>query len=133
MIKVGVIGGTGYTGVELLRLSAVHPQVELRVITSRAEVGKKAADLFPNLRGHVDLAFTEPDEKALGACDVVFFATPNGVAMQQARALLKGKTRLIDLAADFSYPGRADLGKMVWHAARLPGVARRGGIRPARG
>mgnify|MGYP001567035463 CR=1 FL=1 len=101
MIKVGVIGGTGYTGVELLRLSAVHPQVELRVITSRAEVGKKAADLFPNLRGHVDLAFTEPDEKALGACDVVFFATPNGVAMQQARALLKGKTRLIDLAADF--------------------------------
>ncbi len=101
MIKVGIIGGTGYTGVELLRLLAVHPAVELRVITSRSEVGRKVADLFPSLRGHIDLVFTEPDENALATCDVVFSATPNGVAMQHARALLKGKTRLIDLAADF--------------------------------
>mgnify|MGYP001611530616 FL=1 len=101
MIKVGIIGGTGYTGVELLRLLAVHPQVEMRVITSRGEVGRKVADLFQNLRGHIGLAFTEPDGKALGTCDVVFTATPNGVAMQHARALLKGKARLIDLAADF--------------------------------
>ncbi len=101
MIKVGIIGGTGYTGVELLRLLAMHPDVELRVITSRGEAGRKVAELFPSLRGHVDLAFSEPDEKALGACDVVFSATPNGVAMLHARALLKGKTRLIDLAADF--------------------------------
>jgi N-acetyl-gamma-glutamyl-phosphate reductase len=101
MIKVGILGGTGYTGVELLRLLAVHPQAKLAVITSRAEAGKKVADLFPNLRGHVDLAFREPDPKLLAACDAVFAATPNGVAMTQARALISGGTRLIDLAADF--------------------------------
>jgi N-acetyl-gamma-glutamyl-phosphate reductase len=101
MIKIGIIGGTGYTGVELLRLLARHPQASLRVITSRGEAGKKVADLFPNLRGYVDLAFTEPDSKALAACDVVFSATPNGIAMQHARELLKAGTKLIDLAADF--------------------------------
>ncbi|BAU49949.1 N-acetyl-gamma-glutamyl-phosphate reductase [Sulfurifustis variabilis] len=101
MIKVGIIGGTGYTGVELLRLLAVHPQVELRAITSRAEAGKPVTDLFPSLRGHVDLAFTAPDAAGLEQCDVVFSATPNGVAMQQARELLAAGVRLIDLAADF--------------------------------
>jgi N-acetyl-gamma-glutamyl-phosphate reductase len=101
MIKIGIIGGTGYTGVELLRLLAVHPEATLQVITSRGEVGKKVADLFPNLRGHVDLAFTEPDTKSLSACDVVFSATPNGVAMTHARELLKAGVKLIDLAADF--------------------------------
>ena len=101
MIKVGIIGGTGYTGVELLRLLCVHPKVRLTVITSRGEAGKKVADLFPNLRGHVDLAFSEPDEKQLATCDVVFAATPNGVAMQHARALVQAGAKLIDLAADF--------------------------------
>ena len=101
MIKVGIIGGTGYTGVELLRLLAVHPEVELAVITSRGEAGRPVAELFPSLRGFVPLAFSEPDPGALAACDVVFSATPNGVAMTQARALLAAGTRLIDLAADF--------------------------------
>jgi N-acetyl-gamma-glutamyl-phosphate reductase len=101
MIKIGIIGGTGYTGVELLRLLAAHPQADLRVITSRGEAGKKVTDLFPNLRGHVKLAFTEPDTKALGGCDVVFSATPNGVAMTHARELLKAGVKFIDLAADF--------------------------------
>ena len=101
MIKVGIIGGTGYTGVELLRLLATHPQARLALITSRGEVGKPVAELFPSLRGHVDLAFSDLDTKALGACDVVFSATPNGVAMQHARAILEGGARLIDLAADF--------------------------------
>jgi N-acetyl-gamma-glutamyl-phosphate reductase len=87
--------------VELLRLLAQHPKASLRVITSRGEAGRKIADLFPNLRGYVDLAFTEPDAKALAACDVVFSATPNGVAMQHARELLGAGTKLIDLAADF--------------------------------
>lgn len=101
MIKVGIIGGTGYTGVELLRLLVGHPQARLTAITSRGEAGRKVADLFPNLRGHVDLAFSEPDTKTLAGCDVVFSATPNGVAMTQARALVAAGTRLIDLAADF--------------------------------
>ncbi|MBI3900329.1 MAG: N-acetyl-gamma-glutamyl-phosphate reductase [Gammaproteobacteria bacterium] len=101
MIKVGIIGGTGYTGVELLRLLAVHPHVKLAVITSRGEAGKKVADLFGSLRGYVDLAFSEPDPKQLSTCDVVFSATPNGIAMTQARELLAAGTRLIDLAADF--------------------------------
>ncbi len=101
MIKVGIIGGTGYTGVELLRLLAVHPQAELKVITSRGEAGKRVDEMFPNLRGHVDLAFSEPEAKRLAACDVVFSATPNGVAMTHARDLLEAGTKLIDLAADF--------------------------------
>ena len=101
VIKIGIIGGTGYTGVELLRLLAAHPQADLRVITSRGEAGKKVADLFPNLRGQVQLAFTEPDTKALAACEVVFSATPNGVAMTHARELLKAGVKFIDLAADF--------------------------------
>jgi N-acetyl-gamma-glutamyl-phosphate reductase len=101
MIKVGVIGGTGYTGGELLRLLAAYPQVKLSVVTSRAEAGKKVADMFQNLRGHVDLSFTEPETKRLAECDVVFSAAPNGVAMGHARELLTAGTRLIDLAADF--------------------------------
>ncbi len=101
MIKVGIIGGTGYTGVELLRLLAQHPDIELSVITSRGEAGKPVAELFPNLRGFVGINYSEPNEKTLGACDVVFSATPNGIAMQHARALMESGTRLIDLAADF--------------------------------
>lgn len=101
MIKVGIVGGTGYTGVELLRLLTRHPQTELKAITSRKEAGMPVADMFPNLRGRVKLAFSTPEEAGLENCDVVFFATPNGVAMQQTRALLDAGVRVIDLAADF--------------------------------
>lgn len=101
MIRAGIVGGTGYTGVELLRLLAVHPGVEPVVITSRSEAGMAVADMFPNLRGHIDLCFSEPDPVALGECDVVFFATPNGTAMQLVPDLLARGTRVIDLAADF--------------------------------
>ncbi len=101
MIKAGIVGGTGYTGVELLRLLAVHPAVELAVITSRGEKGIKVADLFPNLRGRVNLAFVEPDDAVLKECDVVFFATPNGTAMKMVPTLLKAGVKVIDLAADF--------------------------------
>ena len=100
-VKVGIVGGTGYTGVELLRLLSQHPKVSLTAITSRKEAGLLVADMFPNLRGHVDLAFTTPEEAALNTCDVVFFATPHGVAMAQAQALLDEGVRIIDLAADF--------------------------------
>jgi N-acetyl-gamma-glutamyl-phosphate reductase len=101
MIKAGIVGGTGYTGVELLRLVAAHPQVQLSVITSRSEAGMPVSELFPNLRGHVDLAFSEPDVERLARCDVVFFATPNGVAMKMVPELLERGCRVIDLAADF--------------------------------
>lgn len=100
-IKVGIVGGTGYTGVELLRLLAAHPQVDLQVITSRSEEGTAVADMFPNLRGYVDLRFSAPEEAVLKACDVVFFATPNGIAMTQVQALLDAGVKVIDLAADF--------------------------------
>lgn len=101
MIKVGVVGGTGYTGVELLRLLAGHPKVELQVITSRSEAGTPVADMFPNLRGHLDIAFSVPDIDTLGRCDLVFFATPNGIAMEMVPQLLEAGTRVVDLAADF--------------------------------
>jgi N-acetyl-gamma-glutamyl-phosphate reductase len=100
-IRVGIIGGTGYTGVELLRLLAGHPEVRLQAITSRGEAGKKVSELFPSLRGHVELAFEDPARANLKDCDLVFSATPSGVAMQQARELLGAGVRLIDLAADF--------------------------------
>ncbi len=101
MIKVAIVGGTGYTGVELLRLLVGHPDVELRIITSRSEAGMPVADMFPNLRGHLDLQFSEPDEDALAECDVVFFATPHTVAMSSVPALVQRGVRVIDLSADF--------------------------------
>jgi N-acetyl-gamma-glutamyl-phosphate reductase len=101
MLAVGVVGGTGYTGVELLRLLVSHPQVHLMCVTSRSESGSKVADLFPNLRGFTDICFTEPTVETLAQCDVVFFATPNGTAMQMVPELIEKGVRVIDLAADF--------------------------------
>ncbi|MBS4097228.1 MAG: N-acetyl-gamma-glutamyl-phosphate reductase [Sulfuricella sp.] len=101
MIKVGIVGGTGYTGVELLRLLAQHPEAELRAITSRKEAGMPVSDMYPSLRGRVALKFVEPAAAGLSSCDVVFFATPNGIAMREARALLDAGVKVIDLAADF--------------------------------
>jgi N-acetyl-gamma-glutamyl-phosphate reductase len=101
MVKIGIVGGTGYTGVELLRLLAQHPQAEVVAITSRGDAGTAVADMYPSLRGRVGLRFEDPAKANLVACDVVFFATPNGIAMQQAPALLDAGVRVIDLAADF--------------------------------
>ncbi len=101
MVTVGIIGGTGYTGAELLRLLSRHPEVRLRAITSRSEAGRAVADLFPTLRGRCDLRFSDPADEGLRGCDVVFSATPNGIAMTQAPALLASGARVIDLAADF--------------------------------
>lgn len=101
MVKVGIVGGTGYTGLELLRLLVQHQNVELRVITSRSEAGMPVAEMFPSLRSRVALTFVDPGAAQLETCDVVFFATPNGVAMQQVSSLLDAGVRVIDLAADF--------------------------------
>src|SRR5258705_10641519 len=101
MIKVGVVGGTGYTGGELVRLLAGHAEVEVTAITSRGEAGVKVADHFPSLRGRYDLAFTDPASAPLKGCDCVFFATPNGVAMSQARGLLEAGARIGDFFAAF--------------------------------
>ena len=101
MIRAGIVGGTGYTGVELLRLLAQHPDVELKAITSRKEAGTPVARMFPSLRRRVELAFSEPGARTLQGCDVVFFATPNGVAMTEARAILDAGARVVDLSADF--------------------------------
>jgi len=100
-IKVGVVGGTGYTGVELLRLLAQHAHTDLVAVTSRQDAGTAIATLFPSLRGSVDIAFSEPANAALDKCEIVFFATPSGVAMQQARTLVDAGVRVIDIGADF--------------------------------
>jgi N-acetyl-gamma-glutamyl-phosphate reductase len=119
MIKVGIVGGTGYTGVELLRLLAAHPDVQLTAITSRKEDGLPVADMFPSLRGHVDLAFSNPEKVDLTSCDVVFFATPHGVAMAQAPGLLAAGVKVIDLAADFRLKDQATFEK--WY--KIPHTA----------
>src|SRR5438093_13186570 len=101
MIKVGIVGGTGYTGIELLRILARHPQSELVAITSRKEAGTPVAEVFPSLRGAVTIAYSDPVKSDLAKCDVVFFATPNTVAMGEARALVEAGVRVVDLSAEF--------------------------------
>ncbi|MCK9533622.1 MAG: N-acetyl-gamma-glutamyl-phosphate reductase [Pseudomonas sp.] len=102
MIKVAIVGGTGYTGVELLRLLALHPHAQVEMITSRSEEGVRVADMYPNLReSYPTLAFSVPDVDKITACDVVFFATPHGVAHGLADEILQAGTRVIDLSADF--------------------------------
>lgn len=101
MISVGIVGGTGYTGVELLRLLLRHPNVQVTVLTSRTEAGRRVDDMFPSLRGQTELKYSDLDIQELKKCDVVFFATPHGVAMKHAEDLLAANTKVIDLAADF--------------------------------
>ena len=116
MIKVGIVGGTGYTGVELLRLLAQHPHVELQAITSRGDAGTAVADMFPSLRGRIGLRFVDPKAADLENCDIVFFATPNGIAMNQAGMLLDAGVRVVDLAADFRIKDLADWEK--WYGMK---------------
>ncbi len=101
MHSIGIVGGSGYTGAELLRILHTHPGVEVTLITSRADAGKPVGDAFPALRGRTNLKFTEPDVDALAGCDIVFFATPHNVAMNMVPELLARDCRVIDLSADF--------------------------------
>jgi N-acetyl-gamma-glutamyl-phosphate reductase len=126
MIKVGIVGGTGYTGAELLRIFAGHPQARVELLTSRKEAGRRADTLFPHLRGYCDLSFTAPGPEALVACDAVFFATPHGTAMEMAPALVAAGVRIIDLSADFRLRDRAvfkDWYKLEHGAPELLGEA----------
>jgi len=101
MIRAGIVGGTGYTGVELLRILALHPDVEVCVVTSRSDAGTRVDALYPSLRGAIDAVFTQPNVDDLSRCEVVFFATPNGTAMLMAEDLLTRGVKVIDLSADF--------------------------------
>ncbi len=101
MIRVGIVGATGYSGVELIRLLSAHDGAEIAVVTSRAAAGRRVDSEFPSLRGIHDGVFVAPDEDTLAGCDVVFFATPTGAAMAQAPALLDRGVRVIDISADF--------------------------------
>ena len=116
MIKIGIVGATGYTGVELMRLLAGHPDARIDVVTSRSEAGKAVSDYFPSLRGIIDQVYVEPDVDRLAACDVVFFATPNGTAMRSTPALLDKGTKVIDLSADFRLKDVADWEK--WYGMK---------------
>jgi N-acetyl-gamma-glutamyl-phosphate reductase len=110
--RIGIVGGTGYTGVELLRMLATHPSVKVSCLTSRSEAGKTVASLYPWLSHYGDLIFEEPSIDTLSACDLVFYATPNKIAMNEASALLDCNVRVIDLAADFRF---SDVG--LWESA----------------
>ncbi len=101
MINVGIVGGTGYTGAELIRILAGHSEVKISAITSRGMTGTPVAEYYPHLRGLVDLQFTDPADQHFPDCDIVFFATPNGTAMKLVPGLLDRGLRIIDLAADF--------------------------------
>lgn len=101
MIRAGIVGGTGYTGVELLRILALHADVEVAVVTSRADAGVRVDTLYSSLRGSINVLFSLPEIETLAECDVVFFATPNGTAMLMAEQLLARGVKVIDLSADF--------------------------------
>lgn len=122
MIKVGIVGGTGYTGVELLRMLAQHPEVELTAITSRKEAGMPVSEMFSSLRGRVNIAFSTPEDAKLDQCDAVFFATPHGVAMAQAKELLAAGVRIIDLAADFRLKDTAEFEKWYGMPHQCPDI-----------
>lgn len=100
-LNIGIVGATGYTGVELIRLLSTHPNAQVQVLSSRSEAGVAVADYFPSLRGVCNLNFVHPDKADFGNCDVVFFATPHGVAMRDAPKLLAQGIRVIDLSADY--------------------------------
>lgn len=100
-IKAGIVGATGYTGQELLRLLVKHPAVSIEAVTSRKESGNSVSNLFPNLRGHLDLDFVVPEASQLESCDIVFFATPNGTAMTMVPSLVEKGVKVVDLSADF--------------------------------
>lgn len=123
MISVAIVGGTGYTGVELIRLLSSHPEVSIDLLTSRSEAGSRVDEVFPSLRGVSDLVYSDMTEttfEALEKCDVVFFATPHGVAMQHAERLTQAGVKIIDLAADFRLQSLSEFESWYKHTHVCP-------------
>jgi N-acetyl-gamma-glutamyl-phosphate reductase len=100
-LKVGIVGATGYTGVELLRLLVGHEQVDIHVVTSNTEKDEYVVNVFPSLSGYLDLKFSDHDSPELEECDVVFFATPHATSMYKIPELLNEGVKIVDLSADF--------------------------------
>ena len=108
MIKVGIVGTSGYAGSELLRLLQGHPEAEVVYVASTTKVGQRVDEVLPGFAGIVDLAFEPVDAEAMGKrCDVVFTATPHGVAGTLAGGILAGGAVLIDIGSDFRFADTA--------------------------
>jgi N-acetyl-gamma-glutamyl-phosphate reductase len=126
MIDVAIVGAAGYTGAELTRLVAGHPEFSLAMVTSAADAGTKVSELYPAL-AHVDLAYVEPDAGRISdAAQLAFLAVPHTAAMELAPALLDAGLTVIDLSADFRLANAATYEKWygVTHtAAELLGEA----------
>ncbi len=102
MIEAGIIGGAGYTGLELLRLLLMHPQVKVSVVTSRRYRGRKISEVNPHLERFIELEYEDIDAREMAdRSDVVFLAVPHGSAMDYVPDLLRAGTRVIDLSADY--------------------------------
>jgi N-acetyl-gamma-glutamyl-phosphate reductase len=113
-IKVGIIGGTGYTGIELIRLLHNHPNADVVFIASRSLNKKRIDSVFPFLAGQSDLCFSLLSDPKLNQCDIVFFATPHGVAMENSQKLIEKNIKVIDLGADFRIQDASKWSK--WYA-----------------
>jgi N-acetyl-gamma-glutamyl-phosphate reductase len=104
MIKVGIAGASGYTGVELVKLISNHPQARLEAITSSTYKGKPLTDIFPSMRGFESLVCEDLDARALAnRVDVMFLALPHKVSMAYAAPLIEQGIKVIDLSADFRF------------------------------
>src|SRR3989338_2868789 len=120
--KVAIIGASGYTGEELVKLLLRHPDVELVAVTSRQYAGKPLADPIPAVRGLTDLIFSTADlDSVLKAKpEVAFLALPHGVSAEYAPHLLKNSVKVIDLSADFRLRSAAVYEEFYWTKHPLP-------------
>jgi N-acetyl-gamma-glutamyl-phosphate/LysW-gamma-L-alpha-aminoadipyl-6-phosphate reductase len=109
MLRIGIIGGSGYVGGELLRLLLLHPQAEVTMVTSRQSIGEYIFNVHPNLRGLTQLKFVPQDMAELQKnCDLIFTATPHGGSVNLVPKLLEAGLKVIDMSADFRLKNPAD-------------------------
>ncbi len=104
MIRAGVLGATGYAGIEVVRLLSMHPEVKITKVISQSFEGQKIASVYPNLENIIDLECESLDaEKIASECDVVFTALPHGVSNEVIPALFEKGIKIIDLSGDYRY------------------------------